>query len=153
MAAPTDPTPNPNLILDRPAWLARRRQGIGSTDAAAILGKSRWKTALHVYLDKRGELPDLDSEAKAWRRKLQSVAAAANEEETGNKLHMRSQSIYVHDEYPELVTSLDRTVEDGIEDFILECKTSESADGWGQENSDDIPDDYLIQVQHQMMVT
>ena len=144
---------DPNVAGNRDAWLTRRRQGIGSTDAAAILGKSRWKTPLHVYLDKRGELIDEDSEPKRWGRLLENVVATAYEEHTGNHVVLPAQSTYVHEHHPELLCSLDRIVQDGHEDFILECKTSETADGWGQEGSDDIPDEYLIQVQHQMMVT
>ncbi len=37
------------------AWLAERRTGLGGSDVAAILGLSKWKTPLDVYLDKIGE--------------------------------------------------------------------------------------------------
>ena len=40
---------------DRDAWLEQRREGIGSSDIAAICGLDRWTSPLGVYLDKRGE--------------------------------------------------------------------------------------------------
>ena len=39
---------------DRAAWLAQRRNGIGASDIAAVLGISPWKTPLQLYMDKRG---------------------------------------------------------------------------------------------------
>lgn len=40
--------------MTREAWLDRRRAGIGGSDVAALLGLSRWKTPLDVFLDKAG---------------------------------------------------------------------------------------------------
>lgn len=139
----------------REGWLLRRRSGIGSSDAAAIVGKSPWRTPLHVYLDKLGQLDDSDSEPKKWGRRLEEVVAQAYAEETGAMVAMPRDDLIVDDTNPELFASLDRMAlrsGDPVE-RILECKTSESDDGWGQEGTDDIPSHYLIQVQHQMMVT
>lgn len=38
----------------RAEWLEGRRQGIGGSDVAAVLGLSPWKTALDVWNDKLG---------------------------------------------------------------------------------------------------
>jgi putative phage-type endonuclease len=67
-------TPAGRLILpadaDREAWLTARRDGIGSSDIAAILGISRHGNALSVYHDKTGGLPleSDDSEPALWGR-------------------------------------------------------------------------------------
>lgn len=140
--------------LDREAWLARRRAGIGSTDAAPILGKSKWKTALHVYLDKIGELRDEDSAPKKWGRKLEDVVAEAYHEQTGNPVYPPKHKVAVHPQHSILIASCDRETQiEGGEPANLEIKTSESGEGWGQPGTDDVPDYYLIQAQHQMMVT
>jgi putative phage-type endonuclease len=67
-------TPTGRLILpadaDRDAWLTARRNGLGSSDIAAILGISRYGNALSVWHDKTGGLPleSDDSEPALWGR-------------------------------------------------------------------------------------
>ena len=50
MTIATDP-------LDRPAWLEWRREGVGASDVAAILGISPWASPWTVWADKTGLLP------------------------------------------------------------------------------------------------
>ena len=38
--------------LDKAVWLKHRSLGIGGSDVAAILGLSKWKSPLSVYMDK-----------------------------------------------------------------------------------------------------
>jgi hypothetical protein len=45
---------------ERQRFLAARREGVGSSDVAAIVGQDRYKTALDVWLEKRGQHPDED---------------------------------------------------------------------------------------------
>ena len=63
-------TPTARLLapsgLPREEWLKVRRTGIGGSDVAAILGMDHNRGPLHVYLDKRGELPE--ERARAPRR-------------------------------------------------------------------------------------
>ncbi len=40
--------------LPRPDWLALRREGLGGSDAAAVLGISPFRTARDLYYDKLG---------------------------------------------------------------------------------------------------
>lgn len=42
------------MTADRAAWLEWRRQGIGASDVAAILGLSPWGSAWSVWVDKTG---------------------------------------------------------------------------------------------------
>ena len=46
--------------LSEAEWLAWRRQGIGGSDAAAILGISPWRTARDLYDDKLGSVSAQD---------------------------------------------------------------------------------------------
>lgn len=54
-------TPTGRLVLEhtapRDVWLDERRRGIGSSDLPAVMQLSGFKTPLHIYYDKRGELP------------------------------------------------------------------------------------------------
>jgi len=42
------------LDMPREQWLELRRQGIGGSDAAAILGMNPWKSPMDVWLEKTG---------------------------------------------------------------------------------------------------
>lgn len=46
---------------DRKAWLEARRRSIGGSEVAAILGFSKWSSALQVYLDKSGLIESEES--------------------------------------------------------------------------------------------
>lgn len=45
----------------REEWLALRRQGIGGSDVAAILGLSKFKTQQELWMEKTGRLVDRKS--------------------------------------------------------------------------------------------
>lgn len=45
-------------------WHAARQLGMGGSDIAAALGMNRYTPPLKVYLEKRGELPDLPEDAE-----------------------------------------------------------------------------------------
>lgn len=63
--------------LTREQWLEYRRAGIGGSDAASILGKSRYKSAFALWADKRGEVEHEDNtnEAMTWGNELEFVVA------------------------------------------------------------------------------
>lgn len=135
--------------MDRLDWLAERRTGIGSSDAAKILGVSPFGQALDVYLDKLGLLPEEESAPMRWGSLLEDVVAQAFTEETGLTVRP-SPGLVRHRHYAWMLATPDRLLP-GVAG-ILECKTARSADGWGASGTDEIPDAYLVQVQHQMEV-
>jgi putative phage-type endonuclease len=55
---------------EREAWLVARREGVGGSDAAAIMGVNDYSSALSVYVDKIGAAPPDDgaSEVADWGR-------------------------------------------------------------------------------------
>jgi predicted phage-related endonuclease len=62
--------------LSHAEWLQYRRLGIGGSDLAAICGISKWRTPVHVYLEKLGEAPeDQMSEAAEWGTRLEPLIA------------------------------------------------------------------------------
>lgn len=63
-------------INDRDEWRAWRRDGIGASDVAGILGLSEWDTPTTVWLDKLGRLDDPDdSDAMMHGRYAEAVLA------------------------------------------------------------------------------
>ena len=135
---------------NRAAWLAERRTGIGGSDAAAVLGLSRFATPLDVYLDKRGELPESEpNAAMEWGNRLEPIVRDAYADATGRTVRVPT-TILRSETHPFMLASIDGVTEDGR---LLEIKTARSADGWGDAGTDQIPEAYLIQVQHYLTVT
>jgi putative phage-type endonuclease len=139
--------------VNREQWLAHRRKGLGSSDAAAVCNLSAWRTPLHVYLDKLGQLADCDSGPKRWGRRLEDVVALAYQEETGRPVYRPARPMEWHPHIPWMFASLDRLTEVNGQGRLLEIKTSRFGDEWGAPGTDDIPAQYLVQVQHQLAVT
>lgn len=154
--------------LSRPEWLAARRQGIGGSDAAAILGLDPFKTPLAVYLDKRGELPDDGaSEAAEWGNRLEPFVADAALDRINTERDQRGlppvkarrrKAILRHPDIEFMVANIDREIvghEDGP--AILEAKTTGywSARQWEDDRDPDgptLPDRYHVQTQHYLAV-
>lgn len=44
--------------LSREEWLRYRKQGIGGSDVAAILGISKWNSAISLWLNKTNQTED-----------------------------------------------------------------------------------------------
>lgn len=138
--------------MTRDKWLAQRRGGIGSSDAAALLGISRWSTPYSVYLDKTGQLPDLPpNPAMEWGNRLEEAIATAYAERTGERLEDTTHRVFQHPTHPWMLATPDRLTEGGR---VVEVKTASawSADEWGEPGTDEVPDVYLVQVNHQLAV-
>lgn len=138
----------PELKQQSAEWLAWRRQGIGGSDAAAIMGVSPWTTALELWRMKCGLAPEPEVNA-AMRRgtAMEPVARAAYEKATGNIVEPY---LVVHDEYDFIRASLDGLSFDG--DLAIEIKCpGRSAHNEAKEGQ--VPNYYLPQVHHILMVT
>jgi putative phage-type endonuclease len=137
------------VILQRtPEWYAARLLGITSTDIAAILGVSPWKSEGDVAREKLGaerEEPD-DRTARRWRLGLALEDAIADEEyhQHGYRLR-RVRRLITSPTIPWALTSLD--FERVGEKTIVEAKTSTS-----KEWDDGLPESVEAQVRWQMGV-
>jgi putative phage-type endonuclease len=138
--------------LSREEWLALRRRGIGSSDAAAAVGLDPYRSPFALWAEKRGEYtPSEPGEAAAWGTRLEPVVAAAWAEETGRRVRRR-RAILLHPEFDFALCDLDfySPGPDGPE--IVECKTT------GAHNAEDWADGAMplrvrLQVLHQLAVT
>jgi len=132
-----------------------RTLGIGGSDAPAILGLSPWRTPLDVYMEKIGERPAIeDTPAMYWGRVLEDVLADEYARRTGARLR-RVHRTLVHRQHEFIIGHVDREViahERGP--GILEVKTAGRAtEDWGDPGTDEVPEHYLVQVQHYLAVT
>lgn len=138
------------LEMTHQEWLEDRRQGIGGSDVATVLGLNKYKSPYQLWLEKTGQVnvASAQSEAAYWGNTLEEVVAEEFSKRTGKKVRRRNQ-VFEHSEYPFLRANIDRDVVG--ENAILECKTANQflANEW---DDDEIPIQYICQVQHYMNV-
>lgn len=133
----------------REEWLRERAKGLGGSDAPAVCGVSPWKSPYQVWLEKRGEAePQEDNEPMFWGRTLEPVIRQRYADVTGRTVVVPNE-ILRHPKYDWMIANIDGEVPG---ERILEIKTARSADGWGEPGSAEIPETYIIQVQHYMIV-
>ena len=136
-------------------WLDVRRNGIGSSDAAAAVGLSPYKSQLELWMENTGRTPVEEEQPgqddpRYWGTLLEPLVAAAYQKRTGNKVR-RLNAVLQHPTFPFMLANIDREVV-GLPDVqILECKTA------GEFGSrlwkDGVPEYVQLQVQHQLAVT
>jgi len=130
-----------------------RINGIGGSEAAAVLGLSRWQTPYQIWADKCGLSGGREvSPAMEWGTRLEPVVRQKYSDETGRSVQWPVGDEYGHmrsAEHPWMVGTLDGITADGRG---LEIKTARSSADWGPEGTDDVPNEYVIQCQHYMVV-
>ena len=128
-------------------WLKDREANpsIGASQSAAILGLSNWATPFDVWHELvNGFEAKEDNLTFRLGRELEPIIRTLFMEETGLKV-VNDNKIRISKSYPYITTNLDGMVVG--EKVPVEYKTT--AMGWDGE----IPDQYFIQLQHQMFVT
>lgn len=132
-------------------WLQERTKGIGGSDASIILGLNKYKTPFELWLEKTGQshLEDTAGEAAYFGNLLEDMVAKEFEVRSGKKVR-RNNFMLQHPDHPFIMANIDRKVVG--EQAVLECKTASAflAKDW---ESEEIPDNYLVQVQHYLGVT
>ena len=120
-----------------------RRQYIGGSDIAAIMGQSRWKTPYRLWAEKTGKIESLikNNEAVEMGTRLEQFVADLFSEKT-NKSVRKAPKMYAHPKYPFLVAHVDRLITNSNE--LLECKTCSAYKLEEWENK--IPKEYVLQV-------
>jgi putative phage-type endonuclease len=141
--------------LDRGQWLEVRKGGIGSSDAAAAVGLSPYKSQLELWLEKTGRADTLAEhqgmdDPRFWGTLLEPYVAVAYQQKTDRKVR-RVNAVLQHPTLPFMLANIDREVIGCPDVQILECKTA------GEFGSrlwkDGVPEYVQLQVQHQLAVT
>jgi putative phage-type endonuclease len=142
------------MTEQRRAFLEARQQGIGASDAAAVLNLSPWGTPLSVYQSKVEPIEEeVSGSLPAWLGlRLEDVVAELFTARTGIRTR-RDNLLHVHPEDPWMVAHTDYRAL-GDPSSLVECKTQSYRAGWGDdEDTEDVPVHYWIQAQHEMFVT
>ena len=144
--------------LDRASWLALRRRGIGSSDAAAAIGLNPYQSPLALWLEKTGRAcedqePSPESRLSSplyWGQVLEPIVAEHYAQHTGYSVR-RVNAILQHREHHWMLANLDREILGQDDVHLLECKTAglHGARLWDQ----GVPEYIQLQVQHQLAVT
>lgn len=138
------------LPSTRDEWLKNRMQGIGGSDAGAIIGVNEYKSAYALWCEKTGRIiKDIDNEAMRLGRDLEDYVAQRFCEATGKKVR-RSGFSYQSEEHPFMLANVDRLIVG--EDAGLECKTTNMLTRTRYDKRD-IPASYYAQCMHYMAVT
>lgn len=145
--------------MPREDWLAVRKGGIGSSDAAAAVGLNPYKSQLELWMEKTGRdgaLPKIDphdEESPAyWGNILEPIVASHYSKRSGNRVR-RINAVLQHPdpELPWMLANIDREIIGAADVQILECKTAgiNGARLW----KEGVPEYVQLQVMHQLAVT
>jgi len=139
-----------NVQPNSQEWLQQRKDGLGGSDCAAALGVSKYKTPYQLWLDKTSQAPEQeDNDAMFWGRALEEPIRQKYSNLTDRKVTI-PHGIIRNSKYPFMLASVDGITDDNR---LFEAKTAAFPDGWGEPYTDEIPEAYLLQVQHYMAVT
>lgn len=138
------------------AFKQSRRLGVGGSDIAKIFGMSGYGTPLTVWQEKMG-FSEIVPETNAQRlgKLLEPVLRGMYETRTGHK-------VMTFDPLKPLTHANDNFMRANLDGAVLlpddtykgvEFKTARYSAGWGEEGTNDIPFDYMLQVQFYMLVT
>jgi len=133
-------------------WYAARKSGIGASEMAIAAGLSPYSTPLKLYYQKRGELPlEEDSDAMRLGRLLEPVVKSEFSSRTGIQLADPEPLMYRHDDHEMVLATPDGIVDSTT---LFEAKTASwrMKHLWGDQDTDFVPDSYLVQCQSQLAV-
>lgn len=139
-------------------WHERRRQGVGASEVAAVLGRSPWASPYSTWCRKVGLIPPDDaSDAAQFGKDLEPITAAWFHRRTG--LYVAGeQMMLTHPEHPWARATVDGLVYDGgprtVDGYgandalgVLELKFT------GQSPWVELPEHHRLQVQWQLFVS
>ena len=140
--------------LNEQEWLAYRRQGIGGSDVAAILGISPFRTARDLYDDKLNIASAVDDTgnwvALEMGHLLEPLVAQIFTKKTGLEV-FQIKKMFQHPQYPFMLADVDYFVRlPNGEIALLEIKTTNynAKDHWWKDGEEYVPVYYETQGRH-----
>lgn len=130
-----------------------RKNGIGGSDVAAICGLSKWKSPLDVFLEKTSKELQIQKPIVFERgNKFEPWIKNLFEKKTGKSVSLINETIY-DTEHSFMFAHMDGLIKN--ENALVEFKHYSKFMGneWGEEETDSIPTDYLLQVQHYLYIS
>lgn len=144
---------------DEKAWLKGRLNGIGGSDASAVVGKNPYKTNIELFEEKTGRriVPDISEKPYViyGKESEQYIRELFRLDYPQYQVMQHEYRILQSLDYPFMQASLDgELVDQDGRKGILEIKTTNILQSMQYEKwKDRIPDNYYIQVLHYLLVT
>jgi putative phage-type endonuclease len=149
------------------AFLKNRMKGLGGSDMGAVLGVSKFKTPVDVFLGKMGQKQIFTNDLPLKFGTYMEAFVCNEYEARTQRSTIRHNRQLTSDKFPYLVGNVDRlVVPEGkriaatpqgriITDRGMEAKTASAYGGadWGDEGSDEVLPEYRIQCEVYMMLT
>lgn len=134
-------------------WLEWRKKGIGGSDVATICGLNKYKSVLELWMEKRGyKQYEEAGESAYWGTTLEHIVREEFIKRSGLEVDTINLMLK-HPEYEFMLANVDGIVTDQYgKKCIFEAKTA-SAYKTDQWKDDEIPESYMLQIQHYMAVT
>jgi putative phage-type endonuclease len=157
-------------MLNNQDFTANRTKYIGGSDIGAILGFSKYRSAVDVWLEKTGRvIHEVDNLPVRFGSFAEEFVASEYVAQTKNVL-VHSQAGVIHPQYPFMVGHIDRYVFESANDVdsllfnsdgsctashLLECKTASpfNQSDWGELGTDEVPMSYLVQCLWYLAIT
>jgi len=146
--------------MTRDAWLELRKKGIGASDASAVVGMNPYKTNIQLWEEKTGRREATDISDKPYvkygieaERPLRELFALDHPKYI---IEYDEFDMHYNKQYPFIFATLDGRIIERETDRKgnLEVKTTEILRSMQYENwKDKVPDNYYIQVLHQLLAT
>jgi len=131
----------------------RRKNYIGASDMAAIMGLDPFRTAYDIWLQKTGRITETAENKAMQRGTYLEDAVLTWFADTTNKKIIRNQTRVCPESRVPIAANLDAFVPD--EKRPVEAKTAGpySKERWGEDGTDQVPDRILVQTTVQMLCT
>ena len=141
-----------------------RAKCLGGSDIGAILGLSKWRSPVDVWMEKTGRYTQtLNSLPLRFGSFAESFIATEYEQATNTSLVIHEPAV-IHPQYSYLQGHIDRFICSGLlfndlgqlqASKVLECKTANvfSQSEWGDIGTDQVPMPYLVQCLWYLMLT
>jgi putative phage-type endonuclease len=157
-------------MLNNQDFTRERTKYLGGSDIGAILGFSKYRTALDVWLEKTGRVVNtVDNLPVRFGTFAESFVASEYAAQTGYGL-VHSETGVADPQYPFMVGHIDRYVFESSDDVdgklfhgdgscaaahLLECKTASpfNQSDWGDLGTDEVPMSYLVQCLWYLAIT
>jgi len=131
-------------------WHDHRKKYLGASEMAAVLGLSPWKNPHTLWLEKTGQLEDIQTDKQWLFDKGHAKEIIARDKYEALTLKKFSPVVITNDDFPFISASLDGLSDDGE---LIEIKFLGLDDYMNVALGTKIPEKYVAQVQCQMALT
>lgn len=134
------------------AQIEFRESAIGASEVAAAMDLSKYTSRYDLWLVKTGRQKPFEGNAKTEiGNRIEAFIAELYQDRTGRRLRKHNKTL-VHPKLPFACCHLDYLILN--EPGVCDCKNTEGwGNDWGEEGTDNIPIEYVLQGQQQLAIT